>query len=260
MRVDVGEVEINYVTEGEGPAVVLTHGLGGDIGSWETTAAALRDRYTVLRWDVRGFGQSDKPLHALGPKFWAADLDALLDKLGIAQAVVAGISMGGVVSQRFAIDFPQRTQALILLSTSSEVGPKARAQWEERAANVDREGMAASQGATLSFSEEYERQHALEVADAFDDVRQRNDPQAYAAACRAVGDYNFTPELSSIRCPTLVLQGLQDRLTPPGGSVIISRNIPDARLEMIDHCGHAIPTEQFDEMLHLIEDFLGALA
>lgn len=261
MRTTVGEVQINYLREGDGPAVVLTHGLGGDLESWQPLAEALRDRYTVLRWDVRGFGASDKPPGPVTPSVWAADLAALLDTLGIARAVIAGISLGGVVSQRFALDFPDQTRGLILISTSSEVGVAAGAAWQERARLVEAEGMLAAvgDGPSLSYSRGYREAHAGEIAAAATETAARNDPRDYAAACRAVSGYNFTAELSRIACPTLILQGLEDELTPPGGSVIMSRRIPNARLELIERCGHGIPGEQPAELLRLIEEFLASL-
>ena len=71
-----------------------------------------------------------------------------------------------------------------------------------------------------------------------------NDPRAYAAAARAIGAYNWTAELGRIQVPTLILQGREDLLTPPGGSIKLSRGIPRSRLLMIPDCGHVIPVEK----------------
>ena len=262
MRIQAGDIQINYELEGDGPTVVLTHGLGSDVSGWQAASDALRDRYRVLRWDVRGFGLSDRPPGPMSPSVWAADLAALLDALEIEQAVIGGISMGGVVAQRFALDFPAKTRALVLVSTSSEVGEAARSGWEARASLVEEKGMAAlldQTGPAIAYSESYRSANADAIRRSTEEAVARNDPHCYAAAARGVSGYNYTPELRSIDCPTLILQGLEDGLTPPGGSVIMSRHIPDARLEMIERCGHGIPAEQPREMMRLLDDFLAGL-
>ena len=262
MQIDVGGSAINYAISGEGPALVLTHGLGGSLEAWQPLAKALGDRYRVLSWDVRGFGQSDRS-GPLSPEIWARDLDGLLDALTIDEAVVAGISMGGVIAQRFALDFLERTRGLVLMSTSSEVGEAGRRGWERRAALVEREGMRAlmevSGGPSISYSKSYAESHVAEIQQAAEATAARNDPACYAAACRAVSDYSYTEELARITCPTLILQGLEDGLTPPGGSVIMSRRISGSRLEMIEGCGHRIPAEQPDVLVELLSDFLAGL-
>ena len=97
---------LRYQVAGSGPAVALTHGLGGHLDSWEPTVATLQDRYTVLTWDVRGFGSSTKRPDDLSPKTWASDLARLLDQIGADDAVIGGISMGGVISQRSRLTSP----------------------------------------------------------------------------------------------------------------------------------------------------------
>ncbi len=195
----------------------------------------------------------------MAPETWASDLTAVLDEVGADGAVIGGISMGGVVSQRFALDFPERTRALILISTSSEVNERAAAGWNVRADVVERDGLAkalAPTGPALSYGKEYRERHAADIAEAARLTIERNDAACYAAACRAVSDIDYTADLATINRPTLILQGLEDALTPPGGSVIMSRRIPGSRLVMLENCGHAIPTERPDEFHTEVEAFL----
>ncbi len=257
----VNGVRLHYEVSGSGPVIVLTHGLGGNLEFWQPTAEALEDSYTVLRWDVRGFGRSDRPGGPDDPKVWAADLDALLGQLDVPSAVIVGISMGGVVAQRFALDFRERTRALILMSTTSEVGDWARKGWLERARLVEEQGLAAvlTEGPSLSYAKAYAEKYATEIRAAAEESARRNDPHSYAAAARAVSAYNFTAELGRLDLPALVLQGLDDGLTPPGGGVILARAIPGARLELIEECGHPIPAEQHETMLALMGDLLSSL-
>ena len=254
---------LRYRLAGSGPVVALTHGLGGHLDSWEPTVAALQDRYTVLTWDVRGFGSSAKRPDDLSPEVWASDLAGLLDEVGADDAVIAGISMGGVISQRFARDFPARTRALILISTSSEVNERAEAGWNARADVIERDGLAkalAPTGPALSYGKEYRERHAEDIAEAARLTIERNDAASYAAACRAVSNIDYTADLETITCPTLILQGLEDAVTPPGGSVIMSRRIQGSRLVMLENCGHWIPTERPDEFHTEVESFLADIA
>jgi len=258
VRIDVGEITLNYESAGEGPAVVLTHGLGGSVGAWETLAERLRMQHRVVTWDVRGFGDSDRPDGPVGPAVWARDLNQLLRAIDLEHAVIAGISMGGVIAQRFALDFPERTDGLILLSTSSEVGLAATAAWRARADLVERDGLAAALqvGPALSYSRRYREEHAEAIAAATRRTIARNSPHVYAAACRAVADYSFTAELATLACRTLILQGTEDELTPPGGSVILQRTIPGAVLCWVQGSGHDVVTEDAQGTLRCLEDFL----
>ena len=254
---------LRYRLDGSGPLIVFTHGLGSHLDAWQPTVGTFRDRYTVLTWDVRGFGDSERRPETMAPGTWAADLAALLDEVGADDAVIAGFSMGGVISQRFVLDFPARTRALILISTSSEVNDFAEAGWNARADTIEREGLAkalAPTGPAISYGKEYRERHADEILKAAYLTIERNDPACYAAACRAVSNIDYTADLETITCPTLILQGLEDAVTPPGGSVIMSRRIQGSRLVMLEDCGHWIPTERPDEFHAEVDAFLGALA
>ncbi|MCY3964535.1 MAG: alpha/beta hydrolase [Acidobacteria bacterium] len=255
--------QIRYRLAGNGPVVALTHGLGGHLDYWEPTVETLQDRCTVLTWDVRGFGGSERRPGTMAPETWAADLATVLDEIGADAAVIAGFSMGGVISQRFALDFPARTRALILISTSSEVNERAEAGWNARADVVERDGLAkalAPADPAISYGKEYGERHAEEIAEAARLSIERNDAASYAAACRAVSNIDYTVDLQTITCPTLILQGLEDALTPPGGSVIMSRRIQGSRLIMLENCGHWIPTERPAEFHAEVEAFLAEVA
>src|SRR5437660_10378045 len=137
--VDLGDVRIAYELHGAGDRfVVLTHGLGSALGFWSPHVAKLAAHHRVLRWDLRGAGASAKPPGPYDPALFARDLAALLDQLGEPAAHLVGHSGGGVVSQRFALDFPARTRSLVLVSTSSVVGEGAARAWSRLADAIER--------------------------------------------------------------------------------------------------------------------------
>jgi pimeloyl-ACP methyl ester carboxylesterase len=148
-----------------------------------------------------------------------------------------------VVTQRLALDFPARVRSLVLASTSSEVGEKASAAWARLADAVERQGFGPDrQPSTRGFGAAFAAAHP-EVVREIGERARRNDPAAYAATARAFGSYRYTDELRRMQAPTLVLQGLDDALTPPGGSVILARALPRARLVMVPGAGHYLPIE-----------------
>jgi pimeloyl-ACP methyl ester carboxylesterase len=243
-RVTVHGVALNFAQEGEGSDLVLVHGLGGDLHVWDADVPTFARYHRVLRCDVRGFGRSDKPPGPYAPHLFAQDLAEVCRAAEVRSAHVLGISMGGVIAQRFALDFPEWVRSLVLVSTSSEVGGQSIAAWGRLADVVERHGFdARSTDASRAFSPTFARRHPEVVAEASQRTAA-NDPRGYAAAARAVSDYHWTAELGRIRAPVLILQGLEDQLTPPGGSVKMSRALPRARLLMVEGAGHNVPIEQ----------------
>jgi 3-oxoadipate enol-lactonase len=244
MRVEVRGIGINYVLEGSGTPLVLTHGLGDDLHYWDDVAGVLAGHHALLRWDVRGFGGSDKPPGPYTPAMLAADLVGLLDALGLETVHAGGLSMGGVIAQRCVLDHPARVRSLVLVSTSSEVGARSTANWQRLADGIEQRGFSAgARDASRAFSPAFAAAHPEAVAAAGERTA-RNTPRAYAAAARAMSDYYWTAELARIRVPVLILQGLADQLTPPGGAVKMHRALPASRLLMVPDTGHSLPIEQ----------------
>jgi pimeloyl-ACP methyl ester carboxylesterase len=254
-RATLGGISLQYEREGTGTDLVLLHGLGGDLHSWDAEAPVLARHHRVLRPDLRGCGESDKPPGPYSPALFAADVAALLDACDVDTAHVVGISMGGVVAQRFALDYPARLRSLVLVSTSSEVGARAVTSWQRLADLVERVGFdARTADASRAFSPAFAAAHPGIVA-ALGARNARCDPRAYAAAARAVSDYNWTAELSRLDAPTLILQGRDDQLTPPGGAVKMSRVLPHARLLLVSDAGHNLPIEQPEVFRHSVLAF-----
>lgn len=206
--IDVNGRSVHYEFHGEGErTVVWTHGIGSSLETWREHLADIPG-FRHLIYSVRGMGQSQGIDGPVRLEDWASDLNGLMEALGIKSAIIAGHSMGGAISQRFAIDFPERVEGLILLSTSSRVGPALEAAW-------------------LRGAEEIEA----------------TNPHL-AAARRAVSKYNMDESLKLVNVPTLILVGGKDPQTPPGGSVIMSRLLAQSQLEIFPGIGHGIFKEE----------------
>lgn len=244
MDTTIDGLRLHYEHDGQGSDLVLIHGLGGSLHDWDSFIPDLARAHRVLRWDVRGFGQSDKPAGPYTPQLFAQDLAGLVRTLGIAKTHVVGISMGGVIAQRFTLDYPELVSSLTLISTSSEVSEGAQKAWEKTASIIEQRGFSSNtEAAQRVFAPSFAKNspHAVQVMA---ERTATNDPRAYAAAARAIGSYNWTGELGRIQAPTLILQGREDVLTPPGGSIKLNRGIARSRLLMIPECGHVVPVEK----------------
>lgn len=204
-EVVVNGIKLRYEVTGNGPTtIVWTHGIGSSHHYWDEVLPQFSG-FRHVSYDVRGMGESEGTDGAVSLEMWAADLNALLEEIGVERAVIAGHSMGGAIAQRFAIDYPAKVQGLLLLSTSSRVGPAASEFWLGQADQTEADGKAR-----------------------------------LAAAQRAVAKYHMDEDLKAFNVPTLILVGGDDQRTPPGGSVIMSRLIPDAELEIYPGIGHSV--------------------
>lgn len=245
-RVEVNGVWLHYEDEGHGSPLVLLHGLGGSSRVWDEHLPVLTKHHRVIRPDLRGFGRSDQPPGPYSVEQYASDLLAVLQNAGLEWTHLLGISMGGVIAQRFALDHPQKVRSLILVSTSSEVNEKGTAAWRRLADLVESMGF---DGRTIdprrSVAPRFAEEHPDRLQMLAEQTRQCN-PQSYAAAARAVASYHYTDELRQLPHPVLILQGLDDQLTPPGGSVKMSRTIPCSRLLLVPRAGHNLPLERPD--------------
>src|SRR3990172_7145666 len=149
MKIKANGIEINYEKEGSGPVVAMSHSLGCNLHMWDEQAKALAARYTVLRFDTRGHGQTSAPEGAYSLEQMADDLKGLLDGLGIKETHFVGLSMGGMIGQTFALKHPDMVKSLVLCDTTSRYPAAAAPVWEERIRAVHADGMESLVAATV---------------------------------------------------------------------------------------------------------------
>jgi pimeloyl-ACP methyl ester carboxylesterase len=260
MRAQLDDVELYYELSGPPGArtIAMTHGIGSSADTWKAVAEGLADQYQLLAWDVRGHARSGRPAGGYTIAQFAADLAGLLDHLSIADAVIMGSSMGGTITQRFVLDFPDKTAAAVILNTSSEVNDAGRQRWESQADFIEGNGMRAwmERSRPAAQTPEYLAAHPEIAASEERRIADNPDPAVYAQIARAVAFYNYTQELEQVRKPTLVMVGDKDAMTPPGGSVIMSRRIPDAELQILPGLGHGLEQQDPTQVVNLVRDFL----
>jgi len=240
----------------DAPVVVLGSSLGTTGDLWQPQMAELTSRFRVVRYDHRGHGGSPVPPGSYRLEDLGGDVLALLDRLGIARAHQAGLSMGGMVAMWLAAHAPERVDRLALMCTSAQLGPPS--QWVDRAAAVRAGGMPAITDMVLGrwLTPDFTANHAGVVAW----VRRMfnaTPPEGYAACCGVLEHMDLTGDLPSISAPTLVIAGADDPATPPEHAERIVAGIPEARLEIVPHAAHLASVEQPSTVGKLLVDFLG---
>ena len=241
----VDGVGLNVRVDGpeDAPAVVLSNSLGTDLSMWEPQVPALRERFRVVRYDLRGHGGSDVSPGPTTIDRLGQDVVDLLDALGIERAHVCGLSVGGLVSTWLAARRPDRVGRAVLGAVSARIGTQEL--WQDRADAVRAGGMAAVVDAVLArfFSERF-RTERPDVVARVAQVLAATPPEGYAAACLALRDADLRAEVARIAAPTLVVVGREDPATPVTEAEWLHAQIPGSDLAVLEDAGHLCNLEQ----------------
>jgi 3-oxoadipate enol-lactonase len=234
-------VSLHHRIDGDGDRVVV---LGGSLGStlemWERQLPALTPRFRVLRYDHPGHGGSPL-LEVRDVSAISRALIGLLDALELEHVSYCGLSLGGAVGMRLALDVPDRIDRLVLCSTSARFSTPEF--WQERADTVRRDGIQAIAEVVL------ERW----FTPAFGDVRRYREMllsipvEGYARCCEAVRDWDVRGVLAGVTAPTLAIAGADDPSTPPDDLGAIVAEIPGATLLVLDAARHLTNVERAEE-------------
>jgi 3-oxoadipate enol-lactonase len=242
---------------GDGPVIVFSHGLLMNHTMFAPQLAALRDAYRVVTWDERGHGEAE---HDSDWSYWdsADDVLALLDHLGVEQAVLAGMSQGGFLSLRAALRSPERVRALVLLDTQAGV--------EDPAVVPLYEGMAAAWAARGPSQESLDFTAAAILGSGADDVAWK---QHWASIPNHRAPQNMHPlitrddltdRLGEITCPVLVVHGDADASIPVEKAAALVDGLPAALpLVLVPGAGHAANLTHPDVVNPAVRAFLDGL-
>ncbi len=227
--------------EGDGPAVVLVHGLGLNHRMWDWQLPALTGHFRVVRYDLLGHGESPAPEAPVHMGRFVEQLAGVLDSLGIARCALVGFSLGGMIAQAFTLAHPAPVRALAILNSGHD-----RSE-QERAAILCRveQAAAAGPGATVgdALVRWFNPGFAARRPDIMDQIRQwilANDPAVYPAIYRllAEGDRDLVAAIAKIACPTLTLACDGDLGNSPDMARRMAARIPGARSEIVPGLKH----------------------
>lgn len=264
MKVSLNNTQIGYSDHGIGLPVIFLHAFPLNRTMWEGEMLALLDeqRYRLVSLDWRGFGESDVAGEISTMEILAGDVVALMDHLGIEQAVLCGLSMGGYVAFACWRQFAQRIGGLILADTRPAADPPDRQANRENVARLaETQGTEAIADLQLpNLISDYTRQHDPSVETRVRQMINAATRPGIAAASRGMARRADSGDLlAGISCPTLVIVGEQDALIPPSEVQAYAGHIPGAQFVSIPNAGHLSNLEQPDMFLAIISSFLRSL-
>ncbi len=253
-----GDVSINYVEAGEGEkTIVLIHGWTANHERWSRIMEFLSKYFKVIALDLRGHGESSKPEMEYSIDLYTDDLYKFLKELGIEKAILAGHSMGGMISQNFYIKHSEMVEGLILIGTSAKVVDNFSMKFNTSLAmflmkvNYNMAiktvlGRAFSNLTPKDVKEKYINE-ALEKIPKYVAISSFKD---------FVKNFDTRGKLKDLKVPTLIIVGENDRMLPPRMSQLLNNSIPDSELYVVPEAGHEVMIESPDEVIKAIDTFL----
>lgn len=266
MKIVANGISQNYEITGNGNCLTLIHGAGDNLDMWWNQIPSFSSNYRVLTYDVRGYGQTETPPEGYSMSILVEDLYQLLKALGINETYVLGYSMGGRIAIGLTVSHPEVVNALIcansplvpLQRSAEQMREMARLR-EERMKVMEKQSpeAAAQEFVTMVFSPGWPEKHP-DVIEHYKKTRLRNDPKTSAIAMRSMTMAEAPPDISRIKCPTLIIGGERDNLM--GVDIIKSGQaaVAGSQLKMMP-TGHAAAIEMPVEFNTTVLQFLAGV-
>lgn len=261
--INANGIELYYEVHGEGEPLLLIMGLAHNLLSWKKSLPVLAEQFKVIIFDNRGTGRSSRPETPYTIELMTDDAKAVLDAAGVEQAHVYGISMGGMIAQRLAVNYPERIKSLILGCTSpggiNQVAPGGEVIMTllSGATMPTTPLEAAWASVPILYSTYFIENHRDSIAEHIETMIEIPTPvhgiMQQFQACLAHDTYE---ELTKINIPVLVLHGDADRLIPVENGKMLADRIKDSELYIVSGAGHLYLTEAQKAVDEKVIDFL----
>jgi len=257
--------DIAYLRTGQGPPLVLLHGIPSSSYLWRDVIEPLSATFEVLAPDLLGFGDSDKRMDVdLSIAAQARYVVAFMETIGVHQAAVAGHDIGGGVAQLMAVDEPQRVARLILIDSIvdnnwpiPDIARLKEPAWDQIMVNIDlRRGLRKGLEAGVVTPGRVTDEMVDEWTRPFQDLGGR---RAYLRAARALNNRDLTSRakhIDEIETPTLILWGANDAFLEPAWAETLHRRLRESTVQIIDPGGHFLPLDRPDAVVEAITRFL----
>lgn len=258
-KIAVNGVQLAYRDVGAGEPIVFLHAFPLNQTMWDEQVAALSRNYRVITFDWRGFGSSEAGEVEVTMNVFADDLAALLDGLQIERATICGLSMGGYAAFAFYRKYAHRVKALILADTRASADTEEGKQGRYEMAELVRKSGAAAlvEPMTPKLLGATSLQNNPALVERVQSMIRGAQAEGVARALQGMAQREeATDLLAQITCPTLIIVGNEDKLTPPSDAEKMSQTIPDAQLEVIATAGHLSNLEQSETFSRLVAAFL----
>jgi pimeloyl-ACP methyl ester carboxylesterase len=256
----INGVQIFYQVFGEGEPILFIMGLGSDHSGWRKQIDFFRDKNKVVVFDNRGCGKSEKPLFPYSIKTMATDSIALLDFLKIRKAHLVGVSMGGMIAQEIAINWPERVAKLVIVSSFAKEGKSLKELVKKNLSlNLFR---CLNKAFIVDFmigrilNEEFVLANPDIIAAIKKNFLETFSRIGFINQYLATRFHDTTGSLHLIKSPTLIMAGENDRLVPIRCSKAINEKMAGSRLEIIKGGSHALNWENSEEFNRILAGFI----
>jgi pimeloyl-ACP methyl ester carboxylesterase len=270
-QADVNGAKIYYEITGEGPPVIQIGGAVNGHEGYALITPLIKDHFTVIDFDHRGYGFSDRPDQQYGMDVWVDDMAGLIDALGIEKLHVHGGSMGGFIAVLFAAKYPEKVDRLVFNGAVAKCDWLARTNFHLWKTVAHQFGLGSEELALMLLTHAFSRAYLDEMVASGslhslswmqDSITRNASLEVFSDACDAMATTDVTGLLGNIDAPTLVLHGDEDWLTPldcgpdGAGARVIHQGIKGSELYILQGCGHGVLFERPDEAVGKVIEFL----
>ena len=261
MLIQTNGIRINYEWSGKKgkEVVVFSHSLGLSLAMWNPQCKALAERFSILRYDMRGHGGSDVPNGPYTLELLGEDVIALMNALGIDKAHYVGLSIGGMIGQYLGLAHPKRFHTLTLSNTSSTQEDEIRRGITERIDIARQKGLQELVQPTMErwFTPSFIQNNSLD----FQMVREqflKTPVEGYIGCCHAIRGLNYVDRISGIALPTLVIAGKEEVGTAVPRARAIHERIAGSKFVLLSPAQHISNVECPEKYNAALVEFLSA--
>lgn len=260
---EINQTRLYYEIEGEGPPLIIMHGVRGSIRNWDYIRPFLIKHFQMIFPELRGHGRSSELTEPCTIDLFANDMIALLDHLKIKKSFVAGHSLGGFIAQQMALDAPRRLKGLILINTAPTVdveGAMAQIKLGQLAYGLEPKDAVEK---LLEFEfydpEKIRKTPGMMELLVFNSEEGQRLANSHGCAQGAAAKFNVLDRAKEIQTSTLAIFGAQDKTFPPRWAEFYKDNLPNVTIQIIDQTSHSVNLEQPEALVQAITDFTKTL-
>ncbi|MDQ0201929.1 alpha/beta fold hydrolase [Neobacillus ginsengisoli] len=253
---------IHFEIAGEGPPLLILHGMGNNSQSWKKQLKGLSEQFTVIAWDAPGYGKSSDPNEELKEfKQFADVLKGFIENLNYKSVTLLGHSMGSAIAIEFCYRFPHMVDALIISDATRGSAALSKEENERKLKNRlnNIESLSPSELANLRVKELLSPDPKPEVLKEAERIYSQIRPMGFRSVAYSLFHLNNMEILPAINVPTLVICGEQDKVTPVSESLIFHAHIQDSHFVTIPNTGHLCYQEDPESFNSIIIDFLTSI-
>lgn len=256
LKIQVIDIEIAYDDHGKGDVLILLHGLGSTKKDWDAQVPFFSKTHRVIAMDLRGHGNSTKPVDAYGVALMTEDLKQFMDQLNIKKATLVGFSMGGAVAFQMAVSHPKYLDNLVIVNSGPDfnaMGKIGEDLLSSRTEFLEKKGLAplAKEIAYNMFPED----HQVDLRNEFESRCKNNDYNAYYKSFVTLMAWGLGDKLKDITTRTLVVASDMD-YTPVSFKEDYVNKLPNAKLTVIKNSRHGVVIDQPEAFNVALEKFL----